>query len=186
MQNIKELDYATRLLDRPADDAYLADWTDLLRKEREEKKEKAEISIVIFCLFNEWLALPTLIFVEISPIRKILRIPHVKNQSFLGLVNLQGQLKLALALHHILGIEKTDQYAYSHLLAIRQKNTQWIFPVSGVDGIYKISMDQLQNPPVTVAKSSTNYLKGLFSWKEKVVGLIDEQSLFSSLQRIIL
>lgn len=191
MEKGYSVDSAKWLLDRPPDDEYLAEWATLLQKEKTIEGTKAEGSVVIFRLFQEWLAFSTLSFAEVADIRKIHRIPHRTNKILLGVVNLRGQLKLTAALHHLLEVESVessslDTKTYNRMLAVRKNEDQWIFPVSEVYGIYRYDVDQLQNVPVTVAKSTANFFKGIIQWKGKSVGYIDDELLFTSLKRMAL
>lgn len=148
-----------------------------------------EEPVVIFRLGNEWLALSARIFAEVSDFKKIHKVPHRDNKTLLGIVNLRGQLKLCVALHHLLELEKNDlgfensPPSQRRMLAIQNEGEQWIFPVNEVFGIYHVDMSQIENTPITVAKSTANYLRGIISWTENNVGLLDEELIFYSLKR---
>ena len=49
--------------------------------------------------------------------------------------------------------------------------------------MYNIKEKEIENVPVTVTKSSANYLKGIVHWKGKSVAYLDEELLFYSLKR---
>ena len=184
-----EINSAKLLLQRAPADGYLTEWTELLKREKSSARTLPESSVVIFRLFEEWLAINTSFFVEVASLRKIHRIPHSDHSVVLGLVNLRGQLKLTIALHHLLQVNtasKGDEKGHKRLIALRKDEDQWIFPVNEVYGIHHFDANQLQNVPITVAKSSSNYLKGMIPWNDRSVGLIDEELLFSSLGRISL
>lgn len=183
MNNEHEIASAKRLLERTPSDDYLDEWTTLLQNEKKIEEPKKENSVVIFRLFHEWLAFPTLLFTELAQLRKIHSVPHSNDKILLGLVNLRGQLKLTIALHHLLQIDATAN-DFTRMLSIRKNGEQWIFPVSEVYGIYRYDVNQLQNVPITITKSTANFLKGLIPWAENNVGLIDDELLFSSLRRI--
>lgn len=190
MSDEQEPPCALHLLDRKADSRYLAEWTQLLQKERVSAEELHENSVVIFRLHKEWLALSTLIFSEVAETRPIHRIPHRSGKILLGVVNLRGQLHLCVALDKLLEIEPPDSStngssskAYRRMLEIKKNEERWIFPVDEVYGILRIDSKAMQNVPVTVAKSTANFLKGVFYWKNKSVGYLDEELLLSSLKR---
>lgn len=184
---------AALLLNRPPDPRYIAEWTELLQTAQERAEITAEISVVIFRLGSEWLALSTQIFAEIADCRLIHRLPHRTNAIFLGVSNLRGQLRLCVALHHLLEIEQPTevklseiQTVYKRMISIQQKGQNWVFPVSEVHGILRCNSSVLQNVPVTVAKSTANYLKGVIRWEGRDVGYLDEELLLESLKRSIL
>ncbi len=184
---------ALRLLNREPTPEYIDEWTHILAKQKYyEDLEGA--SVIIFRLGGEWLAINTLVFTEISPFRKIHRIPHRTNEKLMGIVNFQGQITLCVNMHNFLSIENgkdsssalKQSVGFKRMLAIQKEQDLWIFPVDEIHGIYRYEESELENTPVTVMKSTHNYLKGIFSWKGKNVGYLDEDMLFYSLRRSIL
>src|SRR5262245_44684534 len=95
---------ARSFFDRPAPSGYLTDWTRLLA-EPAAPTDSDEVSLVIFRLHGEWLALGTRVVAEVTPTRPIQRIPHRSGQVLAGLVNLRGQLQLCVTLHGLLGVD---------------------------------------------------------------------------------
>jgi chemotaxis-related protein WspD len=185
----KEIFSANKLLERSPEESYIQEWTYLLSQEtmptREELHEKA---VVIFQLFDEWLALSPLFFSEVTESRSIHSLPHRKNPILMGVVNLRGQLKLCVSLHKLLEIneQKITSQPFKRLIAIEKEGEHWVFPVHDVFGIYHCNLEQLENVPVTIAKSTANYLKGVIPWRNKSVGYLDEELLFYSLKRSVL
>src|SRR5262245_14587544 len=168
MSHGQEISPAQQLLDRPADGQYLAEWTRLLQLPRVSREKAYENSVVIFRVQQERLALTTLVFSVVAETRPIHRIPHRSGNILLGIVNLRGQLLLCFAMAKVLEIEpdpSSSSNAYNRMLAIKKNNERWIFPVDEVYGVYRFDMKALENVPVTVAKSTANYLKGIFTWQ---------------------
>src|SRR3974377_1546753 len=64
-----------RFLDAPSPDEYLDEWTARLGT-AEDDDVGNEISILVFRLTDEWLALPVSVLTEVTPIRPVHRIPH--------------------------------------------------------------------------------------------------------------
>jgi chemotaxis-related protein WspD len=182
---------AHKLLERVANEEYLAECASLLQKEKHAEEIITEHSVVIFRLGSEWLALSTLIFAEVTDKKSIHRIPHKSDGLLLGVVNLRGQLQLCISLPNILQIingkkiveEKKE--GRMKMIAIKKGNDRWIFPVDEVYGINRFNISELKNVPVTVTKSSANFLKAIIPWEDKNVGYIDEELLFMSLNRSI-
>lgn len=190
INNIEEGAFsATQLLDRPPSEEYIKEWTKLLTQEKEEVREVKEYSILIFRLRKEWLALPILVFSQVSERRKIHHIPHRTTASLLGLVNVRGQMKLCVALHNILQIENSNSISndtYEQMLVIEKNSDIWVFPVDEIYGIHQCNMNELQNVPVTVSKSTANFLRGMLHHDNKKIGLLDEELLFYSLKMSVL
>ena len=190
----KEVEHSSafELLDRQVGQDYIAEWTELLQNEQAGTEEAHENSVVIFRLHQEWLALSTHSISEVAEMRTIHSIPHRSGTILMGVVNLRGQLHLCVALDQLLEIEadaaeadavEHTATAYRRLMQIRRRDERWIFPVEEIYGIYRFDMKALQNVPVTVAKSTANFFKGVFIWNNKSVGFLDDELLLSSLKR---
>lgn len=184
---------ASQLLARIPDKEYIDEWSLLIQREKLTEDVISEHSVVIFRLNGEWLAISTLIFAEVARSRKIHHLPHRSGQFLLGVVNLQGQLRICISLANLLEIESQNEkkddaktQKYHRMMAIKKEAMHWVFPVDEVYGIFRCDLSQLQNVPVTIAKSKANYLKGVFAWEGKSVGYLDEELLFNNLQRSIL
>lgn len=190
MTNKYDLVAANKLLDRIPDKEYIEEWTTLIQKEKLTEEIINEHSVVVFRLNEEWLAISTLIFAEVATRRKFHHLPHRSSRILLGIVNLRGQLKLCISLSNLLEIANTndrkENEKYNRMMAIKKDDMQWIFPVDEVYGIFRCNFSHLQNVPVTITKSNANYLKGVFAWEGKSVGYLDEDLLFSHLQRSVL
>lgn len=188
-KNTKELISANSLLAREPDDSYIAEWTSLLAGDS-GPKDMAEASVVVFRIGEEWLALSTYICKQVADKRHIHSIPHRRDKFLLGMVNLRGQLTLCIALNQLLEIHAEDMDAKTtqelsdkRFLAIQKENETWVFPVSEIFGVIHTDLAKVQNVPVTVSKSTANYLKGVIPWNQKNVGLLDEELIFFSLRR---
>lgn len=191
MNKSHKLKAATRLLEIQADPAYLNEWLAILAKPNEEFEEVNEEPIVIFRLNGEWLALSAYEFKEIIPCKKIHAIPHRSNKTILGLVNIRGQLRLCVSMHHLLGVSESSAASSSpqsqerlpRMVCIHKGEQKWVFPADEVYGIYRLNLEQKYNVPITVSKSTANYLEGMFELQDKIVGLINKEVLFESLLR---
>lgn len=189
MEKQEKVISANRLLDREPDEAYLSEWTSLLQREAAAEIEKNAQSVVIFRLTGEWLAIATDIFAEIAHTRIVHRVPHRSGPLLLGVVNLRGHLRLLISLHKLLDleeethVEKVERKQYARLVAIRKGADFWTFPVDEVYGNYVFAKADLQNVPVTITKSTANFLRGVVAWEGRSVGVIDEELLFQSLKR---
>src|SRR5262249_34761523 len=95
---------AKSFFERPAPAGYLAERPRLLASS-EAPSDSVEVSLLIFRLFGEWLALDTRAVVEVTTPRPVHRIPHRSGQVLIGLVNLRGQLQLCVSLHGLLGVD---------------------------------------------------------------------------------
>jgi len=183
--------FSGQLLDRDIAEDYRVEWTNLLMREKEQLKVEEALSVVIFRLGNEWLALSTTAFKEVCEMRSIHKLPHRSGQYLLGLVNVRGRLRICVALHHLLEVEEdlkaeeAEKECYQRMIVLEDKNDRWVFPVDEVYGIHHFESEMVKSAPVTVSKSAASYLKGMLKWKDKHIGLLDEDLVFHGLRRIV-
>lgn len=180
---------ANRLLDRDSTDEYRQEWTELLMQEKVTETSET-LSVLIFRLGVEWFALSTMVMREVYEQRPVHRLPHRSSDIFSGLVNIRGRLRLCASLHSLLDIEETPEHAdgggYDRMVVIDKEGERWVFPVDEVVGIQHFDPVTVTNVPVTISKSSANYLQGMLVHDGQSVGYIDENLLFSSLARNVL
>lgn len=189
--------YAERLLDREPENSYITMWEDLLRKAKAAEEDTQDSSLLLFRFGMEWLGISTKMVEEVLEIRPVHTVPSTRSPIFLGVVNARGQLRLCIALHKLLEISSTiesslrerDPYKskrqYRRFVSIRRGGEIWVFPVDEIHGIVSFDSSSLVNIPITVAKSTANYIKGMLHWQERSIGVLDEELLFESLRRII-
>jgi len=190
------------LLEREAPEGYLEEWTNVLADSQSDRggagigsaivQVTDTLSIAIFRLGEECLALPVRLLQEVAPPCVIHTLPHRTNDLFLGLVNIRGEILLCVSLRYLLGLEATLSSQLSHslvakrMLVVQHNGERWVFPVDEVYGIYRISRNDLQDTPVVVTKAAEAYTKGIVTWHENKVNYLDSELLFYTLNRRIL
>ncbi len=185
------LKHPAELLQRAPPQDYIEEWTDVLMKKIVTPKKSGDnISILVFRLGIEWFALKTAVFQEIMHVRTIHSMPHYNSSILRGIVNLNGELQLCVALERLLEINTSVPISPkviddSRMMAIGKPGELWVIVVNEIDGIYNCDLSMMDNVPVTLAKSPVNYLKGLFLLKRRNVGLLDEELLFHSIKRSV-
>ena len=180
---------ASHLLDREIDAAYLVQSAQEIRTERQHVARDTD-SVVVFRTGAEWLALPTGVLDEVGVLRPIHSLPHRRNGTVLGIVNVRGALLICVSLHALLGIDKTPaagtaprSLVHERLLVVGRDGERLVFPVYEVLGVHRFRPDQLGEAPATVAKSTATYTRATLPWREKTVGVLDEQLLFYSIHK---
>lgn len=93
-----------RLFERAPPAGLIAEWTRQLA-EPEVVAERGTVSVLIFRVGDEWLAIDTDLLVEIAELRPIHTIPGRSNEMLVGLVSIRGELELCLSLGGLLGIK---------------------------------------------------------------------------------
>ena len=176
-----------QLLDRPLLPEYRRAWAEHFAQERKSAGQ-AKASALLFRVNAEWLALPAHLFQEVAERRQVHSLPHRRQGSVLGLVNVRGELLICVSLGHVLGLgrvpsRKTQRTIYDRLLVAKWNEHRFVFPADEVRGIHRFQAAELQSPPSTLANSKLSHTRGVFSWQGRTVGLLDADLLFSSINR---
>jgi len=194
-----------RFLDAPSPEGYLEEWTDRLAAPMFETATDVQ-SVLIFRLGDEWLALRVQVLVEVTTQRPIRRIPR-RAGLLAGLVNIRGELHLCVRLAQLLGItpgvRKQETGAKrqespsasptldsglatsangSRLIVVRSDSDRWVFPVDEVDQVYRFSQGELTEAPATLARANSRQTQGVFVWRERPIGYLDDARLFQVLR----
>ncbi|MEH1923526.1 chemotaxis protein CheW [Nostoc sp.] len=166
------------LLERSIAENYRHEWTQLLAESRVDEKSFSglpttqTLTVVIFRLQREWLALSAQIFKEISPPSVVHTLPHRRNQILRGLVSIRGELRLCISLSHLLNLEVADTpvqtltpVVYPRMVVLEKAGNTWVFGVDELYGVHRFHRDELQDPPKSLTQT---YTKGLFHWQSGV------------------
>jgi chemotaxis-related protein WspD len=176
-----------RLLDREPPRDYKRYWTEYYSRER-KRPAPGRMSAVIFRLGAEWLALSTRAFQEVTERRKVHSLPHRRNGIVLGVTNVRGELLVCISLARLLGLEHTSRFAASVEPCKRLVVAEWqgslvTFPVNEVHGVHRFQAQDLQEVPATVARANPALTRAMLTWNNLKVGCLDEESLFSTINR---
>jgi chemotaxis-related protein WspD len=174
---------AAQLLNVEVPGRYTQEWTQHIAADKPAPPVET-LSVVIFRVDAEWLALPSAIFKEIAGDRLIHSLPHRRNGALLGMVNIRGELLVCTSLQYILGVDAvTAAGNVRRMLVIQQNNDRTVCPVDEVHGIERFQLQDLKQVPATLAAASVTYTKGVLSWRRRSVGLLDADLLFHALNR---
>ncbi len=181
------------LLEREPPADYLHEWTQALAEEKDEDTAADTLSVLIFRLGREWLALPTHVCQEMAEMRPIHTLPHRSGPVLLGLVNIRGVIRLCVSLSELLGLEPTDDTtqttnhnAQSCLVVIARESDHWVMLVDELYGIQRFPLSAIRDAPVTVAKATPRLTRGVIDWQDKRVGYLDDALLFLALRKEVL
>jgi chemotaxis-related protein WspD len=189
-----------RLLDQDLPDAYREEWAGIMSSEKEEEQFQT-ISLALFRVETEWLALRTQVLSEVIDPESLKRhtLPHRKNRILTGIINVRGEIQLCVSIRELLGIETSggsgtskagsgkpaDKTRYQRMMVIHGDDGKWVFPVSEIVGIHRIQTTAFRNVPVTVAKAQSTFTKGIFKWEGRYVAFLDDELLIYSLTRSV-
>ena len=184
---------ARTFFDRGAPAGYLDDWRAIL-EEPAAAPATDTTSVLVFRLGTEWLALPTAVLVEVTPLRTLHRLPHRSGGVLAGIVNIRGQLQLCASLHDLLGIVAGSSPAGVHdgdratarLLVVERPGAEaadrWVFAVDEVAGVHRVTKGMLRAVPSTVGHAGGRLSSALFAWQDRTVALLDEARVFDGLR----
>lgn len=184
-------DAAAALLDRPVPADFAIDQARRFEAPKSVAEQETH-SVVVFRMGPEWFALPTSVIAEVAEHRVIHSVPHRRAGVVLGVVNVRGELLVCASLGRLLGLHAagepspaTSRKADGRLLVLRHDGVRVVLPVDEVSGVQRFHRKELKDVPTTVSKSATAHSRAVLSWSDQVVGLLDEQLLFRTLQRSV-
>jgi len=167
-----------QLLDREPPAGYRAEWTAYLAKPSKTADVTTD-SAMVFRSGGEWLALPTSWVAEVLPMRVIHSLPHRRGQALAGLVNVRGELVPCFTLERMLGIEPATGSTETRRLLVAGKGVRRLVLVADeIHGVLRYDAARLLASPARLA-----HVHHLLSWKERTVGLLDAEVLWSALER---
>jgi chemotaxis-related protein WspD len=174
---------AAQLLNVEVPGRYTQEWTQHIAADKPTPPVET-LSVVIFRVAAEWLALPSAIFKEIAGDRLIHSLPHRRNGALLGVANIRGELLVCTSLQYILGVDTVAAGEnVRRMLVIQQNNDRTVCPVDEVHGIERFQLQDLKQVPATLAAAAVTYTKAVLSWRRRSVGLLDADLLFHALNR---
>ena len=178
------------LLEREPPADYLREWTQALAEAKDEEQAEETLSVLIFRLGREWLALPTHVCQEVAEMRPIHTLPHRSGPVLLGLVNIRGQIRLCVSLRELLGLEPAEDSGQTMhhknpccLVVIARDRDHWVILVDEIHGIQRFHLSAVRAAPVTVARATPRLTQGVIDWQDKGVGYLDDELLFLALRK---
>jgi chemotaxis-related protein WspD len=172
---------AASLLDRDMPRDAAVEWASNFAQPKAVEGSRTEAAI-LFRLGAEWFALSTLVLDEVVGLRAIRSLPHRRNPAVLGLVNVRGELVVCVSLAHLLGMEASAP-AQPRLIVARHECGRLAFPVDEVQHTHRYHSHELKPVPATVARSASGFTRGLLSWRDRMIGCLDEQLVIQAMNR---
>lgn len=167
-----------RFLDAPSPAGYLDEWTDRLAAPVDEAAADLD-GVLVFRLADEWLALSVHSLIEVATPRPIRRVPG-RSGLLAGIVNIRGELHLCARLAKLLGIDGTG--VPDRLLVVRGGSDGWVFPVDEVARVRRVPRRDIAPVPATVGRASSHLSRGVFTWDNRTIGILDGERLFEALR----
>jgi chemotaxis-related protein WspD len=178
-----------KLFERPMPEDYLREWTQTLAEEKEPEPEET-VSVLIFRLKGQWLAINAHFFQEILDSETYLQyvhsIPQRKNPILKGIINIQGEMEIYVSLEHLLHITAEEQTAaedkaYQRLAVLQNQQGSWVFAADEIYGLESVDIKSFENVPATVGQIPQKLTRGVFNWKDLHVAYLDAELLLAEL-----
>lgn len=194
---------ALLLLNRAPPDSYLEEWTShvarrsILPSPSPEAanggaaEEAATLSVMIFRLAGEWLALPTRLLEEVTEMRPVHSLPRRRSGVVLGVTTIHGGVLICVSLAMLLGLapeahpHDRRMEAKRRMLVIGRDSGRFVFPADEVHGIQRYRADKLRPAPATIARAGSSYTRHVLPWQERSVGYLDADLLLDGLNRSV-
>ncbi|HPI20116.1 MAG TPA: chemotaxis protein CheW [Candidatus Kapabacteria bacterium] len=174
-----------QLLNRAIEKEAITEATIQFSLEKEET-QGVTLSVVIFRIENEWLAIRTEYFQEIQEWRQSHSIPFRTNRCFKGIVNINGELLLCISASELIGVENKGinivDLTKKRLIILKNENLRYVIEADEFIGVVSISQDELQKTPSTISKSPKSLSVRLFNFKSLQIGLLDQEKLFNTIE----
>jgi chemotaxis-related protein WspD len=170
-----------QLLDREPPDDYLRGWSAVLADTRKDKAEGQNVAMVV-SLGDAYYALPAAVCREALEAHQIRRIPHRSNDFLLGLVGVRGELRVCVSLS-ALGLGDGAAGAGNQMVLLEKNGREWVVAVSGIHGIHRYGPEDIEPNPQTLAQSPNPYTIGLVRWRDRMLGVLDDELLLSTIAR---
>lgn len=182
----------SNLLNRPHPEGYTEEWIESLKQPSADENIQ-HLSLLIFRIKTEWLALPSHSIKEVTEAAFIHRLPHTNSSVLLGITNVQGELLVAISMQDLLGIPNNIPQDSSDLqpngkfmrnIVFGIKRDVFVFPVDEIYGLTNVQSNTIEPVPISVSKSIKNFFSGIFILPDKLsVGLLDEKLIINSLNQ---
>ena len=192
-----------QLLNRPTPPTYKAQQTEQVSQQLLADCKQGEsakpLSLLVFRLGQEWLALPARLCQQILSPLPFHTLPHRSNRTLLGIVNVRGQLLLKVCLKETLGLnashvarvarptELTSVNVYPRMVILEKTVDNhcadiWAFDVDELYGVHSVSLSQLESA-AGMASSEETCVCNVFAWREQRVSVLDDDRLFNALRK---
>ena len=178
-----------RALQRPVPEEYEQEWTRNLARKKESDLGH-QVTVIIFRVGDEWFSLPVNYLQQVETRRAIHSVPHRNSGIVKGVVNVAGEVKLCFSLGALLGIEQASTLdstqrtaVYEGLIVLKSGTRGYVFPVTEVLELARISLEDIKAVPSTVSALAASYLLGLVQFGELHIGHLDADLIMAGFER---
>jgi chemotaxis-related protein WspD len=178
-----------RALQRPVPDEYEQEWTHNLARKKDTDTGH-HLTVIIFRVGDEWFSLPVNYLQQVETRRVIHSVPHRNSAIVKGVVNVAGEVKMCFSLGALLGVEQASTLdatqrtaVYEGLIVLKSGKRGYVFPVTEVLELARISLEEIKAVPSTVSAVAASYLLGLVKFRELHIGHLDADLVMAGFER---
>ena len=150
-----------------------------------EGKRAEELQLVIFQLTDEEYAIPIIQVHEIIKPTDVTRIPGMPD--FVeGVINLRGKVIPIIDIRKRFRLQqkKADEETRVIVVDVGEHTVGLI--VDSVTEVLRLSLESIDPVPTTIAKISSEYLRGIGKLKERLLIILDVEKMLTELEKISL
>lgn len=155
---------------------------------REQGLEALEQSVFLFRLGAEWMGLPPALVDEVVEPRPVHSLPHRRDASVRGLVNVRGRLTVCVALEPLFQLDagatgKHHRVLGRRLVVLAAHGQRLAFEADEVHGAHRYAPASVGAVPATVAHAVSRFSTGVLPWHDQHAGLLDADLLLHAIHR---
>lgn len=138
-------------------------------------------SLQQFCTFfvkDEFFGVPVQQVQEVIRYQEMTRVPLVSHV-IRGLINLRGQIVMAVDLRRRLGVEDRPE---SHLplnVVVRTEDGAVSFLVDEIGDVLEVAEEKFERPPETLQGQARNMVRGVYKLQDRLMLVLDTQRVMS-------
>ena len=177
-RNCPEYSRAGRsLLDREIPPGTREEATELAATPR-ERAATDSLSVAVFRIGSQWLALETVLFLRWLEARPVHVVPGRSNEIFRGLVNVDGELLFAFDGARMLNPDERVGGTAARMFVASDGVDRFVFAVDEVLGIRRIAREALDEVPATLARAPSALTRNAIRIEDRNVALLDAEKFF--------
>lgn len=145
------------------------------------------LSLLIFRLGDQWLAIASASLAEVMPVSPIHALPHRQSRALLGVTNVRGTLVACLSLRELLGLDEGQAPAgrrvIPRMLTLESTGGPLVTPVDEVSGIQRIPLAQITSPSRDDSRPIGRFTTGVMQWRGQSVTVLDGEQVMQHMIR---
>ncbi len=149
------------------------------------EKRAEELQLVIFNLADEEYAIPIIQVHEIIKMPEITRIPGMP-EFVEGVINLRGKITPVVDIRKRFKLAQKEFGEETRIIIVDVGSQTVGLTVDSVTEVLRLSIEAIDPVPSTIAKISSEYLRGIGKLKERLLIILDIEKMLTELEKVSL